>query len=1063
MPKHSFSIIGRVVPFLVSGLGIFGGISLLTGYSCANDTIHFSLVRGMASLGALPVDTLRGMADNANQTGAELEAKGPQETSAAHYSAVSWTDRSGSLWLQGGCQTESSPNEACVKNTWRNDPVNDRWIETEDPSEAGQPGIYASFGEPLTAETPGGRTQAVAWIDFGGVLWLFGGTGYTETPGAAELNDLWKFSPSTGTWTWANALSKPRATGPAEYAVCWKNEWGTLWMFGGTAPKCADYQRCLFDQWRDRTTDTPSPPPVITLLGEPAVMVACGTPYVDAGATAIDGNCLHDLSARVAAFNPVNPLEPGRYAVRYNVTDNEGNRADEVMRIVTVADREAPVITLLGDSEVRVECGGTYAEPGAFCTDSCSGTLPVELGGDKVNNAVPGLYRVTYNALDDSCNRAVEVTRSVTVFDAAPVITSRPPDALALADDKGNAQVPDFLPVLQAWDKCSGPLTTAQSPPAGTTVPMGRHDITLTATDRAGRSTSCSAAFTVRKAQDPATYDARGAALDFTANSGSLEIDTSAMTMTLDGTVVATGADVDGVCVFRFKDVKVASAVAVNVSGSRPLSVTASGDMVWLADLEVPPGTLGGGAGGAGGMGAQGASTAGNAPALPAGEGLVGSKGYGGYGMAGPGGNAGADGQPALHGRPGKHAGPGVQGGAALFNAPAIESTLAAGNGGGGGGGGGAGASTTGCTGGVGGSGAKGADGGGAFILAAQGLLQVTGGRFSANAAEIADGASGAAETGAKGCGEAKGGDGGRGGYGTPGMIKLMGSVVLAEGRNVQILHVLDNSPFHNGAFTRYSNMNSEALAAHAPSFDNPDGKTTPVLAENVYGELITANNPLLLSPTPKIPQLLGGPSTAGCCLNSGYWNQAVVDALIPRNGTLQYTVLRQPSAGGASVFRGFDQVFVKNSGEATLDRVVVSVVGGGPMLLPQSSTGVDGQLTAGSVWTTTVPAGAFVVVRRSPGISPGAVTVRTGAAAQFTVTTASTNIALTYQWRHNGADLRNDMKFSGVDTATLSIKDCLSADEGLYTCAVGEAGTVSLEIGDPSLGGILKVSETSP
>ena len=47
---------------------------------------------------------------------------------------------------------------------------------------------------------PGGRS----WIDSAGNLWLFGGVGYDSTGAVGNLNDLWRYTPSTAQWTWVS-------------------------------------------------------------------------------------------------------------------------------------------------------------------------------------------------------------------------------------------------------------------------------------------------------------------------------------------------------------------------------------------------------------------------------------------------------------------------------------------------------------------------------------------------------------------------------------------------------------------------------------------------------------------------------------------------------------------------------------------------------------------------------------------------------------------------------------------------------------------------------------------
>lgn len=86
---------------------------------------------------------------------------------------------------------------------------------------------------------------------------------------------------------------------------------------------------CKKDKEKDVTA------PVITLLGSNPVAAEKGQPYVDAGASAsddVDG----DISSRIVVTNPVDPNTEGTYIVRYNVTDDAGNKAAEVTRTVNV-------------------------------------------------------------------------------------------------------------------------------------------------------------------------------------------------------------------------------------------------------------------------------------------------------------------------------------------------------------------------------------------------------------------------------------------------------------------------------------------------------------------------------------------------------------------------------------------------------------------------------------------------------------------------------------------------------------------------------------------------------
>lgn len=159
--------------------------------------------------------------------------------------------------------------------------------------------------------------------------------------------------------------------------------------------------------------------PVITVLGNQTVTLECGTPYLDAGATVTD-TC--DNSVAIVTDNPVEPGNPGVYTVTYDATDASGNVAGQAFRTVTVVDTTAPVITLLGGSDLTVECGVPYNEPGADVADSCESDLDYIVTGT-VNTSAPGNYTLVYSASDSAGNVAESVTRIVRVADnAVPVI-----------------------------------------------------------------------------------------------------------------------------------------------------------------------------------------------------------------------------------------------------------------------------------------------------------------------------------------------------------------------------------------------------------------------------------------------------------------------------------------------------------------------------------------------------------------------------------------------------------------------------------------------------------------
>ncbi|PQJ15214.1 immunoglobulin-like domain-containing protein [Aureicoccus marinus] len=75
--------------------------------------------------------------------------------------------------------------------------------------------------------------------------------------------------------------------------------------------------------------------PVISLYGSPAIQLEIGDNFEDPGASAFDpedGN----ISSQIEVSGSVDTSQEGEYTLRYNVTDSDGNTANEVSRTVTI-------------------------------------------------------------------------------------------------------------------------------------------------------------------------------------------------------------------------------------------------------------------------------------------------------------------------------------------------------------------------------------------------------------------------------------------------------------------------------------------------------------------------------------------------------------------------------------------------------------------------------------------------------------------------------------------------------------------------------------------------------
>jgi hypothetical protein len=163
--------------------------------------------------------------------------------------------------------------------------------------------------------------------------------------------------------------------------------------------------------------------PVINLKGEVSVTHEAGSSYKDDGASAVDV-VDGDLSVEIDIVSTVNTLKPGVYTVSYGVSDVAGNKANAVVRTVTVEDTTGPVITLNGDEVVKHEAGDSYKDGGASATDLVDGDLSgvVEVLST-VDASKPGSYTVSYGVSDTVGNKAKGLVRTVKVQDTTgPVI-----------------------------------------------------------------------------------------------------------------------------------------------------------------------------------------------------------------------------------------------------------------------------------------------------------------------------------------------------------------------------------------------------------------------------------------------------------------------------------------------------------------------------------------------------------------------------------------------------------------------------------------------------------------
>jgi len=188
-----------------------------------------------------------------------------------------WTDSNGNFWLFGGQGFDATDALGNLNDLWMFNPSTTQWTWISGSSTVGatgaQSGVYGTLGTAAASNHPGGRYEAMSWIDSSGNLWLFGGFGYDANGTHSDLNDLWEFSPSTKQWTWmgGSTVSGGGYTGygpgqPGVYGTLgsaaagnipggrgsgstWTDNSGNFWLFGGWGYDTAGNGGALNDLW----------------------------------------------------------------------------------------------------------------------------------------------------------------------------------------------------------------------------------------------------------------------------------------------------------------------------------------------------------------------------------------------------------------------------------------------------------------------------------------------------------------------------------------------------------------------------------------------------------------------------------------------------------------------------------------------------------------------------------------------------------------------------------------------------------------------------------------------
>ena len=217
---------------------------------CGSASVGWAWMGGSRMTGGTGVYGSLGVASTANIPGSRLHA-------------ATWKDASGNLWLFGG--VGDSQNSVRFNDLWRFNPASRTWAWMGGSSQAGAAGVYGVQGQAASRNIPGARWGAKTWVDGSGNFWLFGGVGVDSSGDGGLLNDLWRYNPGAGTWTWVKgssaaygsgfwgalgSINDSRVPSAREAAASWVDRNGDLWLFGGIGNDVSGAYGTLGDLWK---------------------------------------------------------------------------------------------------------------------------------------------------------------------------------------------------------------------------------------------------------------------------------------------------------------------------------------------------------------------------------------------------------------------------------------------------------------------------------------------------------------------------------------------------------------------------------------------------------------------------------------------------------------------------------------------------------------------------------------------------------------------------------------------------------------------------------------------
>jgi N-acetylneuraminic acid mutarotase len=206
-------------------------------------SVNWTWISGDNSASNAPVYGTKGTAAAANKPG-------------SRDSHSAWKDAAGNFWIFGGMDYTGAYNN----DLWKYNVSTGKWTWISGDNATNKNGVYGTKGTAAAANKPGSRQGQTAWSDAAGNFYIYGGQGYDGSGNMGYMNDLWKYDPVAGQWTWifgdngvnvagvygtkgtAAGTNKPGGRG---FITSAKDATGKVWVFGGLS-NSGDFN----DLWR---------------------------------------------------------------------------------------------------------------------------------------------------------------------------------------------------------------------------------------------------------------------------------------------------------------------------------------------------------------------------------------------------------------------------------------------------------------------------------------------------------------------------------------------------------------------------------------------------------------------------------------------------------------------------------------------------------------------------------------------------------------------------------------------------------------------------------------------